>query len=81
MFAYIGFGEELIVMFIWPIFISIIIVDLLDLGLVVALATLITVIITLYIGKLADYRNKRSILSLGSVFYALAWFIRIFVVF
>ena len=79
-FAYIGYGEELIVLVIWPVFISIIIIDMFDLGLIVALATLITTLVTLYIGKLTDSRNKRKILSLGSVFYSLAWFIRIFIV-
>ncbi|MCB9802897.1 MFS transporter [Candidatus Nomurabacteria bacterium] len=80
LFAYLGFGEELIVMVIWPIFISIIIVNVFDLGLIVALATLITVLITLYVGKLSDSKNKRSVLDLGSAFYSIAWFIRIFVV-
>lgn len=80
LFAYIGFGEELIVLVVWPVFISIVITDMFDLGLVVTLATLITTIATLYIGKLSDSKNKRSILSLGSYVYALAWFIRIFIV-
>jgi len=78
-FAYIGYGEELVVLVVWPVFISIIIADVFDLGLIVALATLITTLVTLYIGKLTDSRNKRKILSLGSVFYSLAWFIRIFI--
>ncbi|MBT6690950.1 MFS transporter [Candidatus Parcubacteria bacterium] len=78
-FAYLGYGEELILMVVWPVFISIIIIDVFNLGLIVALATLITTLVTLYIGKLSDSRNKRKILSLGSTFYSLAWFIRIFI--
>lgn len=78
--AYIGFGEELVVLVIWPVFISIVITDVFDLGLVVTLATLVTTVATLYIGKLSDSRNKRNILSLGSYIYSLAWFIRIFLV-
>ncbi len=77
--AYIGFGEELIVLVVWPVFISIVIADVFDLGLVVTLTTLITTVATLYIGKLADSRNKKKILSLGSIFYSLAWFFRILV--
>lgn len=77
--AYIGFGEELILLVIWPIFISLIIINLFDLGLIVALAILVTTVITFYIGKLSDKNNKRSILSLGSAIYSLAWFIRIFI--
>lgn len=79
LFAYIGYGEELIVLVAWPIFISIVIVNLFDLGLIVTLATLVTTIAVLYIGKLTDSKNKRKILSLGSIFYSLAWFFRIFV--
>src|SRR3989339_884183 len=48
-FGYIGFGEELVVMIIWPIFISIVIADIFDLGLVVTLATLITTLVVVYI--------------------------------
>ena len=78
--AYLGFGEELIVLVVWPVFISIIITDIFDLGLIITLATLITSIITLYIGRITDSRNKKSILSLGASFYSLAWFIRIFII-
>mgnify|MGYP006415065347 FL=1 len=77
--AYLGFGEELIVLVVWPVFISLVISDILDIGLVVTVATLITTLLTLYIGKLSDKRNKRKILRLGSAFYAIAWFVRIFI--
>lgn len=78
--AYLGFGEEFVVLVIWPIFISIIITNVFDTGLIVALATLVTSIITLYIGRLSDKSVKHRVLALGSAFYSLAWFIRIFVV-
>ncbi len=78
--AYLGFGEELIVLVVWPVFISIIITDIFDLGLIVTLATLVTSVITLYIGRITDSNNKRSILSLGASFYSLAWFARIFII-
>ena len=60
-------------------FISIIIASAFDLGLIVTLATFVTTLITLYIGKMSDKKNKRSILAIGSSFYSLAWFIRIFI--
>ncbi len=78
-FAYLGFGEELILLVIWPVFISTIIASAFNLGLVVALATFVTTLITLYIGKISDSKNKRSILAIGSSFYSLSWFIRIFI--
>jgi len=77
--AYLGFGEELVVLVIWPVFISVVISNTFDLGMIVTLATFITTAVTLYIGKLSDIRSKRKILSLGSAFYALAWFFRIFI--
>lgn len=78
--AYLGFGEEFVVLVIWPVFISIVISDVFDLGIVIALSTLVTSLITLYVGKLTDKHNKKNILSLSSAFYSLSWFIRIFVV-
>jgi len=78
--AYIGFGEELVAVIIWPVFISIVITNVFDLGLVVTLATFITTLAVFYIGKLTDSKNKRNILSLGSYIYALAWFFRIFII-
>lgn len=80
LWAYIGFGEELIVLVVWPVFISIVIADVFNLGIVVTLATLVTTIVTVYIGKLSDNKNKRKILSLGSYIYSLSWFFRIFII-
>ena len=79
-FAYLGFAEEFVVMILWPIFISLIVVNVFDLGLLVAGATLITVLITLYLGRLSDSKSKHLLLTLGSSFYSLAWFIRLFIV-
>ena len=78
--AYLGFGEEFVVLVIWPVFISIVVSDVFDLGLMVALATLVTSLITLYAGKWTDKHNKKKLLSLTSAFYSLSWFIRIFIV-
>ena len=78
--AYVGFGEELVAVVIWPVFISIVITNVFDLGMVITLATFVTTMVILYIGKLTDATNKRKILSLGSVFYSLAWFFRIFII-
>ena len=78
--AYLGFGEEFVVLVIWPVFISLIISDFFDLGLIVALSTLLTTLVVFYVGKLSDFRNKKPLIFLGSVFYSLAWFVRLFVV-
>lgn len=78
--AYFGFGEEFVVLVVWPVFISLIIKDFFQLGVVVALATLVTTLITFSVGKLTDHKNKRAVLSLGSAVYSLSWFMRLLVV-
>lgn len=76
--AYLGFGEELILLVMWPIFIFIVVKSTISAGALVAVSTLITAAVVLYIGKLADRRQKQSILRFTSVMYALGWVLRIF---
>ena len=79
LFAYLGYGEELIVLVVWPIFMVIVIKNLLGLGLVAGLSTLITVVVTMFIGRTSDHRNKRFILRFGDGIYAIVWLLRLFV--
>lgn len=74
--AYLGFGEELIVLTLWPIFIYTVIKDYLEIGSLVALATLATAILALYLGKICDTYKKESILKTGSFLYAISWITR-----
>ena len=76
--ACIGYAEELIVMVIWPIFMSVIIVSYSKIGVLVGLATGITLAVTLYVGRMCDQKGKKKILKFGSIIYALTWLIRIF---
>ncbi|MCD4761217.1 MFS transporter [bacterium] len=78
--AYVGFGEELVALVVWPVFISIVIADIFNLGMIVALATFVTTMVTLFIGKLSDAKNKRKILAMGSYIDSLSWFIKIFII-
>lgn len=77
LFAYIGFGEELIVMVVWPVFIYVVVTNFFSVGMVVALATLTTTFATLYIGRLADRRSKRGIVRFGAISSTFIWLIRI----
>ncbi len=77
--SFLGFGEEFVSMVIWPIFIYVIIENVFDLGLIVGLSILITSLITLYIGRLSDFANRRKILGWGASFYAFSWFFRMFI--
>ncbi len=78
LFAYMGFGEELVVMILWPIFIYLIIENFFVLGSIVALATLVTAIVTLYVGRISDKKHKHPIIRLGSSLYAISWALRAF---
>lgn len=72
-FAYMGFGEELIVLVVWPIFIYTILHGIFAVGSLVAIAGAITAIVTLYIGKLTDQLHRHSIIRVGTAFAVLAW--------
>lgn len=77
--AYIGFGEEFVAIALWPVFLYTVLRNTLNTGAVIALSTLITTIIVLYIGKVADRTGKRPLLRLTTVVYALSWFVRVLV--
>ncbi len=76
--AGIGYAEELIVMVVWPIFMSIVIVSYSKIGILVGLATGVTLLVTLYIGRICDRQDKRKVLKFGSIIYSLTWLIKIF---
>lgn len=77
--SYLGFGEELVVLVVWPVFIATIITDLLNIGILTALATFVSLVVTMYIGRTSDSGNKRRILRFGTIVYAFAWLIRLLV--
>lgn len=79
--AYLGFGEELILLVMWPIFIFTIVKSTIGAGALVAVSTLITAFVILYIGKLTDCRKKQGVLRFTSVMYAASWILRIFLQF
>ncbi|MDD5341765.1 MAG: MFS transporter [Patescibacteria group bacterium] len=76
LFAYMGFGEELVVMVIWPIFIYLIIKSYWKIGSVIALATLVTALVTLFVGRICDKHHKHPVIKLGSILYLISWWLR-----
>lgn len=78
--AYMGAGEEVIGMIFWPLFLFAVVRQTFGVGVIVSVATAITIVVTLFIGRLADGKNRRSVLRLGSIFLALSWLVRIAVV-
>ncbi|MBP9686479.1 MAG: MFS transporter [Candidatus Doudnabacteria bacterium] len=76
--AYWGFGEELIALTVWPVFIYVAVAGYQDTGFVITIASILSAIISLYIGKLTDGHSKFSLLQLGTWLSALGWFVRPF---
>lgn len=75
--SYLGYAEELIVMVFWPLAIFFVIRNAAEMGSVVALATLATALLTLYVGKLTDQHKQRALIRLGSTGSSLTWLARI----
>lgn len=77
LFGYMGFGERLVSLAIWPIFIYIVLADYFLVGSLVSFATLITVIAMFYISRLTDKMNRKNIIKTGSVLCCLGWLARL----
>lgn len=76
MFGYWGFGDELLALTIWPIFMFVAVKGYGATGGAVTLAAAISAIISLYIGKWTDTHPKRPLIRLGGIMTAITWFIR-----
>lgn len=78
--SFIGYSIESQVNFVlWPLFIFIILKDIFEVGSIVSLTTLVSVIVILVMGRLTDIKNKRNLIKIGAILNSLAWFFRIFV--
>lgn len=75
--ANVGFGEELIALVIWPVFIYVVVNDFLGLGFLSAMSLLVTTIIFLFIGRAVDKKDRRLVLKIGTIFYFLSWLVRL----
>lgn len=78
--GYLGFGEELLVLTSWPIFIFSILQSLQDTGTLATVATLIATGLALLIGIYTDQYSKRRVMRIGNYFNVLSWLARIPVV-
>jgi MFS family permease len=77
-FAYWGYAEDLMVQSLWPVFMFLVIPQLFSLGLITTVASLIAVMVMLYLGRLMDQQKKLELLAPASVFYGLTWLFRFF---
>lgn len=72
-FGYVGFGDELLVLTVWPIFIYIVVTDYKDTGLLAAGASLIATMVALFLGTVSDKYTKRVLVKIGAFFNAIFW--------
>jgi len=79
-FGYWGYAEDLMLMTLWPIYIFLAVPALLDVGFLVTFASLIAIVIMLYLGRLLDHKKRSRLLQSASVGYGLTWFFRQFAV-
>lgn len=76
--AYFGFGEQLISMYLWPIFLTITFKTALDLGAVAAATTFLTAVTTLVVGRMIDSGRWRMTLRAGTLMTVINWVARPF---
>ncbi|MFO0704531.1 MAG: MFS transporter [Candidatus Andersenbacteria bacterium] len=69
----LGFGEELIALTIWPLFLFLLVKSALDLGALVAIATTVTVLATTVAARWSDDRSRRTVYLWGGVLNVLSW--------
>lgn len=79
-FAYWGYAEDLMIMSLWPIYVFLAVPALMEVGALVTVASLIAIVIMLYIGKVVDGRKKTHLMQGSAVFYGLTWILRQFAV-
>lgn len=79
-FAYLGFGEEHLAGYLWPIFIFLVIKAYVSIGFLISASVLVATILTFYIGRVADETSKHAVLKIGTVFTAFTWLMRVLVV-
>ncbi len=77
-FAYWGYAEDLMLMSLWPLFMYFMIPQVFSIGAIVTVASIIAVMVMLYLGRLFDNQKRLMLLPIGSVFYGITWLFRFF---
>jgi MFS family permease len=75
--GYMGFGEELIVLTVWPIYVFIVVRGYENTGILATGASLAAAIMALVIGKITDSYTKRVLLKVGALLLSISAFLKI----
>lgn len=74
--GYLGFGEEMLVLTIWPVYIYIILNNYQSAGILATVASLSAALLAIIVGKVTDQYGKRILIKLGAFMTSLVWFAR-----
>ena len=75
--GYCGFAEEVIEQSVWPIFIFLIVGSNIEsTGELVTFATLMAILVGLYMGRFMDKHPKSNLIKFGSIASAIGWVLR-----
>ncbi len=77
--TFLGFGEELIAMTVWPIYVFIIVGNFLTFGAVLTASTVVSSVFLLLTGKLTDKISRARVVKGTSLIYFLSWFPKLFI--
>ncbi|HTM69023.1 MAG TPA: MFS transporter [Candidatus Binatia bacterium] len=77
--GFMGFGEELLALVAWPLFLAIMVPDAALLGAIISFAMLANVAATLYVGRVSDDGDKTAVLRSGTLYTSASWLVRILV--
>lgn len=75
-FGYWGYAEDLMIMSLWPVYMSVIVPHFFNLGVVSTIATIAGTMLMLYIGRLTDKVNKLPIIRWSALVYGVTWLFR-----
>jgi MFS family permease len=76
--SYFALGEELILLVVWPIYLALTFTSYEKMGGAIAIATFITAIVTLYIGRAIDHNQQSQALRWGAWATVANWLLRPF---
>jgi len=81
LYAYMADGADSMVGgLIWPVFIfEVLKGDYLQVGLISTIIIIVSVVLQLVMGDLADHRSKKKLLRIGTMVYSIGWIFKIFV--
>lgn len=75
--GYLGYGEELYLQALWPLFMFIVVPGFAELGAIGSAASLAAVAFAVLIGRLADRAGRHRTLGIGAVMNLFSWLLRI----